>query len=292
MTHQSAISPHMNCDKALKRLGQSDERSQLRSSFKHGFIAMRARNLKGVAKVTAFACASIALSLGQTPATAADLAPFEVEYDVGNNMISAGSATLQLSKEGDEWIYSLKTTPTGVFKLTGKGRIQEVSVFSVVDENGKRQLRPQRYTYRQDEESRRSVDAWFDWNDKQLTYKRRGEEVTEEFSDPLLDRLSVTLAVMDELRENNFQQAEIQVFDNGRVKNMIFTNEGTETVNAKSGKVETIRVRSKAAGGGTRHTVTWFAPDLDFVPVKIEQFKRDKLVARLTLTRLTNRPTQ
>jgi len=227
---------------------------------------------------------------GFATAQPADFTPFEVEYDVGNNMISAGSATLQLAKQGDEWIYSLKTTPTGVFKLTGKGRIQEVSVFSVSETTDKLQLNPQKYTYRQDKETRRSVDAWFDKN--QLTYKRRGEEFTESFSDPVLDRLSVTLTVMDELKKNNFEKATLQVFDNGKVKTMLFANEGSETVDTRMGPLETVRVRSNAVGGATRHTTTWFAPALDFVPVKIEQYKRDKLVARLTLTRLSNRVTE
>jgi len=223
---------------------------------------------------------------------AKDFQPFEVEYEVGNNMISAGSATLKLAQEGDEWVYSLKTSPTGVFKLTGKGKIQEISVFNIVESADKLQLQPQRYTYRQDKESRRSVDAWFDWNANQLTYKRRGEEKTEAFSDPVLDRLSVTLSVMDELRKNNFQQAELKVFDNGTVKTMLFLNEGTEEVETRMGPLETVRVKSNAAGGGTRHTVTWFAPELDYVPVKIEQYKRGKLVARLKLTKLSNRVTE
>lgn len=234
--------------------------------------------------------ATLAVVPNLATAQPADFTPFEVEYDVGNNMISAGSATLQLAKQGDEWVYSLKTTPTGVFKLTGKGKIQEVSVFSVSDASDKLQLTPQTYTYRQDKEARRSVDAWFE--DNQLTYKRRGEEFTESFSDPVLDRLSVTLTVIDELKKNNFEKATLQVFDNGKVKTMLFANEGTETVDTRMGPLETVRVRSNAVGGATRHTTTWFAPALDYVPVKIEQYKRDKLVARLTLTRLKNRVTE
>ncbi len=259
-------------------------------------LGKTARNRSDSKLITRLGCmataATMMLGAGAAIAQPADFTPFEVEYEVGNNMISAGSATLQLARQGDEWIYSLKTTPTGVFKLTGKGKIQEVSVFSVSDSAGKLNLKPQKYTYRQDSEARRSVDAWFDWNQNQLTYKRRGEEFTEDFSDPVLDRLSVTLTVIDELKKNNFQQAKLQVFDNGRVKTMLFSNEGTETVETRMGPLKTVRVRSNAEGGGTRHTTTWFAPELDFVPVKIEQYKRDKLVARLTLTRLRNRITE
>lgn len=248
------------------------------------------RSAKNLVHHLALTCAlTVIPSLGY--AQPADFTPFEVEYNVGNNTISAGSATLKLAKQGDEWVYSLKTKPTGVFKLTGKGKIQEVSVFSIVESSEKLELQPQKYSYRQDSEARRSVDAWFDWNENQLTYKRRGKEVTQDFSDPILDRLSVTLAIMDELKKKNFKEIELKVFDSGRVRSMLFVNEGTEIVKSRMGPLETIRVRSKAMTGSTRHTTTWFAPSLDYVPVKIEQYKKDKLVARLTLTKLHNRIT-
>jgi len=235
--------------------------------------------------------AAISLCTGLAHAQPAEFAPFEVVYEVGNNHINAGSAVLQLTNEGAEWVYSLKTRPTGVFKLTGKGKIQEVSVFTVSDASDNLELTPQRYTYRQDNETRRSVDAWFDLSKNRLTYRRRGEEVTESVSGPILDRLSVTLSVMDILQRDGFEQQELRVFDNGRVKTMLFVNEGIEKVKTRMGNLDTIRVRSNAVGGATRHTKTWFAPALGHVPVKIEQFKRDKLVARLTLSKLRNRVT-
>lgn len=232
------------------------------------------------------------LSLSTVHAQPAEFAPFEVEYQVGNNHISAGTALLQLENNGDEWVYSLKTRPSGVFKLTGKGKIQEISEFTVSNTSDKLEIKPQYYTYRQDKETRRSVDAWFDWNSNNLTYKRRGEEASETITGPLLDRLSVTLTVMDTLQRKGFEEAEFSVFDDGRIKTMLFTNEGVEPVKTRMGNLETIRVRSAAVGGGTRHTTTWFAPALGYVPVKIEQYKRDKLVARLTLSTLRNRITE
>jgi len=235
---------------------------------------------------------STCLGLNTAHAQPAEFAPFEVVYEVGNNHINAGSAVLQLVDKGNEWVYSLKTKPTGVFKLTGKGKIEEISVFTVADSTDRLELKPQRYTYRQDKETRRSVDAWFNWDKNQLTYLRRGEEAAVAISDPLLDRLSVTLSVMDALQKDGFKQTQLNVFDNGRIKTMLFTNEGSETVKTRMGNLKTIRVRSNAAGGATRHTTTWFAPALGYVPVKIEQFKRDKLVARLTLSKLNNRITQ
>ena len=149
-------------------------------------------------------------------------------------------------------------------------------------------LQPRRYTYRQDEEARRSVDAWFNWDDNELTYRQRGEESIEQFNDPILDRLSVTLAIMKQLR-TGFDQAQLQVFDNGRIKTMVFDRLGEDELSTKLGQVNTIKVRSYNRDGSRRRvTTTWFAPEYDYVPVRIEQHKEGKLVARLTISRLNN----
>ena len=227
---------------------------------------------------------------------ASDIAPFEAVYSVGNNLITAGRARLSLERDGGAWVYELSTRPTGVFKLAGKGRIRETSVIDVErvagGTGGERrvELRPLRYSYRQDDERGRAVDAAFDWDARTLTWSRRGELTTEPFAEPVLDRLSVTLAVMNALR-NGFETLEFEVFDKDRVKTMRFTNEGEETLDTEMGKVSTIRVRSEAASGSSRSSLTWFAPTLDYVPVRLEQHKRDELVARLTLQRLRNRVT-
>lgn len=237
----------------------------------------------------ALAALSSATAMAQT-IMAEDIEPFDVSYEVGNNLISAGNARLSLTNNEGRWLYSLKTKPKGIFKLTGKGRIQESSTFELAAlENGV-QIQPQVYAYRQDDERSRSVDATFDWSGKTLTWQRKGKEGTETLDNNTLDRLTVTLAVMNALR-HDFTTLELPVFDNGRIKTMLFTNEGTVKLDTRLGKIDTVRVRSQNKDGGSRHTNTWFAPSLDYVPVRIEQFKRDELIARLSLKSLSNRIT-
>jgi len=221
-------------------------------------------------------------------AVAEDIAPFDVNYDVGNNLINAGSATLSLTNSDGLWQYSLNTKPKGIFKLAGKGRLKETSVFELVPIDKGVQIQPQIYAYRQDKERSRSVDAQFDWSAKTLSWQRKGKEGTETLSTKTLDRLSVTLAVMNALR-HDFTTLELPVFDNGRIKTMLFINQGKVVLDTRLGKIETLQVRSQNKAGGSRHTDTWFAPSLDYVPVRIEQFKRDELIARLSLKSLRNR---
>lgn len=229
----------------------------------------------------------LAVVFGSSPGSlmAADdetMQPFEVEYDVGNNLITAGSAKLSLKQVGDEWIYSLSTLPSGIFKLTGRGTIQELSVLEYTGQ----QLITKRYSYRQDNEAKRSMDAWFDWKTNEVTYRNRGEEIVKKIDDPILDRLSATLSIRAQLRAG-FDEAVLQVFDGGDIKTVVFENEGTETLNTRLGRQEAIRVKSYSRDGSRkRMTTTWFAPALNFVPVVIEQHKQGKLVARLTISKL------
>jgi len=217
-----------------------------------------------------------------------DIAPFEVVYSVGNNVVTAGSAQLSLEQEGEQWRYELSTRPTGVFKLTGRGRIKETSMFEVVSIEGGAEIRPISYRFRQDEERQRSVDALFDWEDQSIDFTRRGKEDTMAFDTPVHDRLSVTLAIMNALR-HGIEQIEFKVFDNGKLKNMRFSNEGRDVLDTSMGKIETLRVKGENADGSSRTSYTWFAPSFDYLPIQLEQRKRDKLVARMSLSRLKNR---
>jgi len=238
-----------------------------------------------ITKLVLYLCLSTIMLQANSQEFSTELNPFEIEYEVGNNLINAGSAKLSLIKQGEEWVYSLTTTPSGIFKLTGKGKIQEVAVINV---SSGRNLLPKRYTYRQDSEDKRSVDAWFNWDDNQLRFQKRGEETIEQINDPIIDRLSVTLTIMEQLRKG-FERAELQVFDNGRIKTVIFENEGEVNMKTKLGRVDAIKVRSfNRDGARKRETITWFAPEFDFVPVQIEQHKKGKLVARLSLSKLKN----
>lgn len=232
------------------------------------------------------------LAFGCLPAAAqtlkpGDLAPFEVVFEVGNNLITAGTATLLLEKQEDTWRYSLTTKPRGVFKLAGKGNISEVSTFNTVETEDQLELQTQTYQFRQDKERRRAVDATFDWETKIINHVYRGNEVKDSFTDPVLDRLTVTLLIMNSLR-NDFERTELPIFDTGRIKAVEFVASGSESLKTPLGNIETLKVMNRNASGGSRETTTWFAPALNYLPIKIEHHKRGELVARLSLIRLKN----
>ena len=246
---------------------------------------LRRMDLRKILSPTAFAlclCALAAPGLSVSQQSE-PLKPFEAKYIVGNNLLTAAQATVALTGTGDTWIYSLSIAPTGLFKLSGKGRIEEISTLNFADS----QFQSLSYNHRQLGDEKRDVSASFDWENNQFTYQYRGEEHVEEFSEPVHDRLSITLTVRERLR-SGFEELTFQVFDRGRIKSVGFKNEGTETLDTKLGKLDAYKIRSHN-GGGTRKrvTTTWYAPTLDFLPVKIEQHKEGKLIARLSISTLT-----
>ena len=248
------------------------------------------RPARRVARAALAGLAALAAGAVATPAAAQDvraedMRPFSVTYAVGNNLVTAGDATLELARAGDGWRYSLSTEPSGIFRLTGKGRIEETALIDTAPAGDMLALRPGTYTYRQDDEARRSVDATFDWEAGTLDWLRRGELDSVALDRPILDRLSVTLAVMSALRRGE-TEVQVQVFDNGRIKDVVFEDQGAETLETSVGELETRRVLRSNLDGSSRTTITWFAPSLDYMPVKIEQLKRGDLVARLTLKSL------
>jgi len=209
--------------------------------------------------------------------------PFEANYTVGNNFVTAASAKLSLSGSDENWIYSLTIAPSGIFKLSGKGRIEELSTLKYTDN----EFQSQSYNHRQLGDKKRDVGAIFDWQNNQLTFQYRDKDDVIELSDPVYDRFSITLTVRERLR-SGFDQLTFQVFDRGRIKSVVFENTGLETLSTKLGELDAYKVRSyNDDGTRKRTTTTWYAPTLDYLPVKIEQHKQGDLIARLSITSLT-----
>ncbi len=241
--------------------------------------------------LTATALLSVSVNANAQSIKPGDLSEFEVVFEVGNNLVTAGSASLLLEKKGSLWNYSLNTKPRGLFRMTGKGRITESSTFTVKETEDSLTLQPQTYLYRQDKERRRAVDASFDWRNNSVYHVYRGNKVTDTFEEPLLDRLTVTLLIMNSLR-NGFDRFELPIFDTGRIKTVEFLTGENEELNTRLGKLDTIPVINRNASGGSRETTTWFAPALDYLPVKIEHRKRGDLVARLSLVKMTSKASE
>ena len=161
--------------------------------------------------------------------------------------------------------------------------MDESSTFRYTDDNAIQVLN---YSFRQDGESRRSVDANFNCEKNMLVSIYRGTSKVQDIDCETRDRLIVTLDIIRKLKRG-LGMAKMTVFGRGSLGTYTFRMSGQEEIPTAFGELNTFKVVSEPENNPKqRITTTWFAPELDYFPVRIEQHKNGSLVARMQLTRL------
>lgn len=212
------------------------------------------------------------------------LSPFIAEYTAENDYVTGGKATLSL-KQNDKGTFDfvLQTKPTGIFKWTGKGNIREQAILPTL--NAPFESSSYRYTDKGDAD--RDYYIEFDRTNDKFQITRQSETLTHPLQAGALDRLSVTLVILNELQKStDFTSLDVNILNGTEAQTIVFSNRGTEQIGTGLGKINALRI-SKEREASNRQTIIWLAQmeNTDLViPARIEQFKRGKLTMRLILT--------
>ena len=213
-------------------------------------------------------------------------APFEhiAKYDVGNDYLTVGEAVIQLKKEKGRWTYSLDSYPTGVARAIVKQRLIETSTLIMKND----QLIPVDYHYTNNVDRHKDAFVIFDYKQNQLLIQKGAEEVkTYPLNQPIFDRLSVVLKIQ-ELLSNGINTLEFDLIDKTKRKLMTFKTVGEEVVETPFGRFKAIKIKRYDR---KRTTYSWHAKVLNYTPVMVEQYRLDKLEARLRLTAFEQKST-
>lgn len=241
----------------------------------------RSRRRRWLTRASGAALAATLLSASALAAEAeppAPLAPFEAHYRVSNGAIPVGTATFRLARESKVWRYRSLLRVEGVFALFVDGPLRETTWLELHEG----ELRPLAYRHQKGEEDVRVV---FDWSDQVGRVSVRGDDDRQvELAPNTRDQSSAILAVMGALAAGERSVAFPGIDDEGEREQLRFEATGEERVTVPFGTFDAVRV--ERAHGRNRATVTWLAPELDWLPVQVEQRKDGELVARLALTRL------
>lgn len=224
------------------------------------------------------------LLLGGTAVAADDaglpapLAPFEAEYQVGNGTMSVGTATFSLQRSSGLWRYRSVVRIEGLFSLFVDGPLRDTTWLDTRD--GK--LRPVVYRHEKGDEKLRVV---FDWpaGDAQVA-AHNGDGRRIDLEPDSRDQFSAILAVMCALATGERTLTFPGIDDDGKPEQLRFEVTGEEQVDVPRGRYDTVRVQRSHDDG--RATITWLAPELGWLPVRVEQREDGELVGRLELTSL------
>ena len=194
--------------------------------------------------------------------------PFTAKYKVTKGIMSVGSTKRTLKDEGNGYyVFESVTEPGGIAKLFTTGKVVERSFWRF--QNNK--LVPHEYTYTNSGDQKRDVKLEFDWDNYKVTNIINGDPWTMDIAEETLDKLNYQLAIMYDLSQGK-NKLLYQVADGGKMKTYDIKIEGEVRLVTELGTFNTLKIVRSTEN---RTTIMWCAKELQYLPVKIEQKKKD-----------------
>lgn len=221
-----------------------------------------------------------ALFVAAAPAGAGDLTPHRAEYKVRVAIVS-GQLNTELRATETGYVATHVVKPTGLSRVLTSGRMQVSSEFTAAEDG----VRPVTYhavdTIRDDPEAH----ITFDWQTNRAHGTVGDEEVALQLDGLSHDAVSIQYELMHDLM-NARPSASYVLFDVEKMRVANVRNVGTKTVRTRAGNFDVVGIEHQKEGS-SRKTILWCAPELDYLPVVIEQYRKDKLNFRASLTSYT-----
>jgi hypothetical protein len=224
--------------------------------------------------------AALAVAAQDARGTDAAVATYTATYNVEYKGKEAGTAEFSVVHlaERDLYEFTSRVLAKGLLKLARPKPVVERSHFRV-DAAG---VRPLEFWY---EDGSRSGDdnvhIAFDWDRRIATVS--GTEARREMALPAaaLDRGTLQVALMRDLATTGVPDS-YTLADDDSVSSYEYTDNGNATMTTGIGPLET-RALTQQRTGSSRTTWLWVAPELRFLPVRIEQRRDGEVQTAFTL---------
>lgn len=202
-------------------------------------------------------------------------ATYSTEFDLGVSL--SGEAVRELHREADGfWRFSSEASAM----LAG---IREVSRF---DYHSGEMIQPLAYDYQRKVLGKsRRASLEFDWLTGKVTTVVKDTPWKMAVSTGTQDKLSYQLQMRLDLKAGQ-QRMSYQVADGGKLKTYDFTVTGEEEIKTPFGTFNTVRVMRDRGEDADRETLIWFAPELDYLIVRLQQTESDGKTYGLLLKNL------
>lgn len=224
--------------------------------------------------------AAVLLAGGVTRAAAeVTLTPHTAEYRVKISVLG-GRLRTHLETTPDGYIATHDIQATGMSRLLAGGRISETSEFSHTADG----IRP--VQFRSDDTLTREktrAQIAFDWDTEQASGTVNDEDVLYALDTLAYDRVSIQYELMLDML-NGGPSEHYLLFDIDELKTVFVENIGTKTVKVPAGEFEAVGLRHQTEGS-KRSTTMWCVPELDYLPVIIQQHRKGKLRMSAELSR-------
>ncbi len=207
--------------------------------------------------------------------------PYQAEYSIFDGKKKMGSALRSLTIKNNQWLLTMSTE---ISKYFYKLEFKETSRF-LTDGFDITPLHYESVTKRSFKDDR-IITSQFDWKkmleigsyNESEWHINLSELVTDHLNFQHLLRLKAPL---------NLREQQIKVSYKGHIDKLDFFNEGYEKVSTEFGTFDTVLWAQQIENKGDKYFLFWLAPELDYFPVQLAQFRNGKPEGVIKLKSLT-----
>jgi len=205
-------------------------------------------------------------------AAAEPLEPFQAAYTWIWHGAPVAVSTLKLEqRQAGTWSYASSSEPRGLGFLYPM-RPQLESLMRI----GNQGVQPLHYHAADGTSAdQRGADVSFDWDAGRATGVYEGVKVDLALRNGVQDDLSIQIALLYALRHGQ-APANLSMIDKNSIRDYSYRQEGTETIDTKLGRIDTVIYASQHAGS-PRVTRFWCAPSKGYVPMRVQQKRIDQV---------------
>ncbi len=233
---------------------------------------------------TALLALATALLTGAAAANGAQLPPplipHEAEYRVSRGPLTLGRSVTTLEPADGGWEYRTVVTATGAARLLVSGQAVERTLL----ESDGTALRTLRYQHTRPNDGG-SAHVEFAWDHHQAYIDNDDGEMVVPLAADQHDPHGAILTVVIALARDGSVPSFAILDDDGDITRLNFHTEAGGTIRVPYGEFDTVKV-TRIREDRDRQLIAWFAPELDWLPVRITQIDEGSTVARMDLRRL------
>ncbi len=212
-------------------------------------------------------------------APALALTPYTAVYDAkGSGLSATNHTTLSPADSSGRIEYRSISKARGLARLFKHDPIVEYTQFEEIDG----EYRAVEYHYLFNSSGSRR-NAWILFDRDNLVAKSLYKTVTVELyiQSDHVDRMLEQLVIRADLMAGRVADKYLTVERNS-LREAVYEKLGTETIVTKAGSFDTVKYRRRRIGS-SRSLIIWFAPELEYLPVRMQHFNEDKTTATATL---------
>lgn len=197
--------------------------------------------------------------------------------------------TLSLSQKNNKVTYKSHTVTSGMLAMFNKDRVKEVSHLILDKQSNHIALQDYKFLRKNKTKKNQQFSLTRDeLNNISIQGSYSGKVFNLTTSDIVWDRLSVQLALINDLKSDkgNHKKYSYKIIDKSRIITYHFEFMQNEELKVKDVLYNTIKIK-RPHDSGKRTTYLWLSKDLNYLPVKVEQYRKGKLHMSMFLNTFT-----